>query len=77
MFFYGTMCHLGYEFYPRWFSRHSFFGWFNTATFHNQHHSLFRCNYAAWFLYWDRLMGTAHPTYLDAFDAVTAQRRAA
>jgi sterol desaturase/sphingolipid hydroxylase (fatty acid hydroxylase superfamily) len=77
MFFYGILGHLGYEFYPKWAPRHRFFGWFNTATYHNMHHSLLGCNYSAWFIYWDRLMGTAHPSYLEVFDAVAARRSTA
>jgi sterol desaturase/sphingolipid hydroxylase (fatty acid hydroxylase superfamily) len=74
MFGYGTMCHLGYEFYPRWFARHPLLGWLNTATYHNMHHRDLRSNYGAWFVYWDRLLGTAHPGYGQAFDTVTARR---
>lgn len=33
------------------------------TTFHDQHHSHFRYNYANTFSAWDRLMGTVHPTY--------------
>jgi sterol desaturase/sphingolipid hydroxylase (fatty acid hydroxylase superfamily) len=76
MFVYGTICHLGYELYPRWFARHPLLGWLNTSTYHNAHHRLFRCNYAAWFLCWDRLMGTDDRGYQEAFDAVTARRSA-
>jgi sterol desaturase/sphingolipid hydroxylase (fatty acid hydroxylase superfamily) len=74
MFVYGTICHTGYELYPRWFARHPVLGCFNTATYHNLHHSLVRCNYGAWFIVWDRLMGTDHPAYATTWDAVTTRR---
>jgi lathosterol oxidase len=70
MFVYGIIGHLDYEFYPRGFTRHRLFGWLNTATYHNMHHSLRGYNYSTWFLYWDRLMGTDHPAYHETFDAI-------
>lgn len=33
------------------------------TTFHDQHHSNFRCNFSNTFSVWDRLMGTIHPSY--------------
>jgi len=80
MFGYGILGHLGYEPFPRWVTRHPLLGFLNTATYHNVHHSEQRCNYAAWFLFWDRAMGTAHASYeptLDAIDARVRQARAA
>jgi sterol desaturase/sphingolipid hydroxylase (fatty acid hydroxylase superfamily) len=74
MFLAGIVGHLGYEFYPRWFSGHSLCGWLITSTYHNIHHRSVRCNYGAWFICWDRLMGTDHPGYQDAFAAVAARR---
>lgn len=32
-------------------------------TFHDQHHSYFNYNFANTFSWWDRMMGTLHPTY--------------
>jgi sterol desaturase/sphingolipid hydroxylase (fatty acid hydroxylase superfamily) len=77
MFVYGTMCHLGYELLPRWFARHPLLRYFNNSTYHNLHHSVIRCNYGAWFIFWDRLMGTAYRGYEDTWDAVIARRSAA
>jgi lathosterol oxidase len=34
-----------------------------SVTHHDQHHRYARCNYATHFLFWDRLMGTLHPTH--------------
>ena len=76
LFAYGTLCHLGYEFFPRWVPRHALFGLFNNATYHNIHHRTARCNYGGWFIYWDRIMGTGDPGYYDAFDAVATRRTA-
>lgn len=33
------------------------------TTFHDQHHELFNWNYANYFSFWDRVMGTLHPSY--------------
>lgn len=74
MFLYGIIGHLGYEFFPRWFARNPLLGFVNTSTYHNMHHTHMRCNYAAWFLFWDRALGTNHPDYLDVYDEVTARR---
>jgi sterol desaturase/sphingolipid hydroxylase (fatty acid hydroxylase superfamily) len=77
MFAYGTICHLGYELYPRWFARAPLLRHFNNATYHNMHHSLIRCNYGNWFIFWDRLMGTDHRAYEDTWDAVMTRRTTA
>ena len=33
------------------------------TTFHDQHHSGFRYNYANYFSFWDRVLGTLAPNY--------------
>jgi len=55
--------HLGYEIYPRNWSRHWFGRWINTSVAHNHHHKTARHNYGFYFLFWDRLMGTLEPSY--------------
>jgi len=73
----GIIGHLGYELYPEGFTRHRLWGWINTATHHNLHHSSSSgCNYGTWFNYWDRVMRTNHPEYHATFDAVAARRAA-
>ncbi len=73
---YGIMVHLGYEFCPSWFFHHRVFGCFLTSTHHNMHHRFVGCNYGAFFRLWDSLMGTGHPAYDDAFDAIALRRQA-
>jgi len=34
-----------------------------SVTHHDQHHRFVHCNYATHFTFWDRLMGTLHPTH--------------
>jgi sterol desaturase/sphingolipid hydroxylase (fatty acid hydroxylase superfamily) len=72
IFYTAMVAHLGYELYPRRFTRLPFLGLLQTATYHNIHHREMRCNYGAWFIVWDRLMGTEQPGYHDAFEHVRA-----
>lgn len=65
--------HLGYELYPRGFTRHWLGRWFNTSVHHNMHHHLVHCNYGLYFNWWDRLMGTNHATYHQTFDTVAGR----
>ncbi len=66
--------HLGYEVAPRWF-RHSFlFEILNTSVHHNLHHSRFKGNYGLYFRFWDRLMDTENPHYVEEYDRVQARR---
>jgi lathosterol oxidase len=68
----GIVAHAGYELYPRGFTHHRLFRWFNTSTHHNMHHLHTGCNYSICFNYWDLLMGTNHASYHETFDAITA-----
>jgi lathosterol oxidase len=67
----AVMGHIGFEIYPRGFSRHWFGRWINTSTAHNSHHATARHNYSFYFLFWDRLMGTLDPDYDRRFDEAT------
>ncbi|MEL6344373.1 MAG: sterol desaturase family protein [Myxococcota bacterium] len=64
--------HLGYELMPKWWVHSPLTRWLTTATYHNMHHQHFRYNYAVYFTFWDRLMGTMHPRYIERFESVTA-----
>lgn len=48
---------------------------FNSVTHHDQHHRFFNYNYAPHFTFWDRLMGTLHPTHDAEVRANLALRR--
>lgn len=67
--------HLGYELFPKGFATHKLFKWHNTSTHHNMHHRLIKCNYGLYFNFWDRIMGTNHANYEQAFDDVVEQRK--
>ena len=70
IFGWGMLAHLGYELYPKRFGRHAAFGWINSATHHNLHHSEVGCNYGLLFNFWDRVMATNHPEYRARFAAI-------
>lgn len=70
MMVYNVYGHLGYELYPRGFSRHPLGRWINTSVNHNQHHETFKGNYGLYFLWWDRWMHTLRTDYDDKFEEV-------
>ncbi|HTL07820.1 MAG TPA: sterol desaturase family protein [Chitinophagaceae bacterium] len=75
MIVYNVYGHLGYELYPRGFSRHWLGKWINTSVSHNQHHQFFKGNYGLYFTFWDRLMGTMRKDYEQQFEAVKARKQ--
>jgi lathosterol oxidase len=73
MILYNVYGHLGYELYPRGFSRHPLGRWINTSISHNQHHQYFKGNYGLYFTFWDRAMGTLRADYDARFEEVTSR----
>jgi len=69
MMLYNVYGHLGYELYPKGFSKSLIGKWINTSVNHNQHHVHFKGNYGFYFLFWDRMMGTVRPDYDERFEA--------
>jgi sterol desaturase/sphingolipid hydroxylase (fatty acid hydroxylase superfamily) len=74
MIVYNVYGHLGYELYPKWFSRHKIGKWINTSISHNQHHQFFKGNYGLYFTVWDRFMGTIRPDYEKQFEQVKSRK---
>jgi sterol desaturase/sphingolipid hydroxylase (fatty acid hydroxylase superfamily) len=70
MMVYNVYGHLGFELYPKGFSKSSIGKWINTSVNHNQHHAHFKGNYGLYFLWWDRWMGTLRKDYDQEFDRV-------
>lgn len=70
---YNVYGHLGFELYPKGFSRHWFGKWINTSVSHNQHHQFFKGNYGLYFTIWDRLMGTLRQDYDTSYDEIKAR----
>jgi len=67
---YNIYGHLGWELYPKGFSKSRVGKWINTSVNHNQHHKYFKGNYGLYFLFWDRVMGTIRADYDEAFEEV-------
>lgn len=66
--------HLGYELLPAWWVRVPPLSWTSSLTFHNLHHQKYKGNYALFFRFWDRLLGTELPGYQRAFCDRSAPR---
>ncbi len=77
MILYNVYGHLGYELYPKGFSRSRVGKWINTSINHNQHHQYFKGNYGLYLLFWDRVFGTLREDYDARFDEVTGRIQAA
>ncbi|MCB0404502.1 MAG: sterol desaturase family protein [Bdellovibrionales bacterium] len=73
-YIYNVIGHLGYEFYPKGFPEHPFWGLFLTATHHSHHHKSTNFNFGLYFTFWDRLMDTTIPNYFGIFDAIVSPR---
>ena len=67
---YNIYGHLGYELYPKGFSKTFIGRWISTGTSHNQHHKLFKGNYGLYTLIWDRWMGTVRDDYDKTYEQV-------
>jgi len=70
MMVYNVYGHLGWELYPKGFSKHWIGKWVNTSVNHNMHHQYFKGNYGLYFLWWDRWIGTIRKDYDNKFDEV-------
>jgi len=75
MMVYNVYGHLGWELYPKNFSRHWLGKYINTSVNHNQHHQFFKGNYGLYFLWWDRWMGTIRNDYETQFERVKDKRK--
>lgn len=74
MMIYNVYGHLGYELYPKGFSKSLLGKWINTSVNHNLHHQYFNGNYGLYFLWWDRWMGTLRPDYDQHFEEVKSRK---
>lgn len=72
----NAMAHCGYELFPRGWAQHPVLGIFATVTHHDLHHEKSRGNYAFYFTFWDRVMGTEHPEYIERFERATENGKA-
>jgi sterol desaturase/sphingolipid hydroxylase (fatty acid hydroxylase superfamily) len=63
----NTMLHCGYELMPARANGRPWLDFLTTTTHHDLHHAHAGYNYASWFTWWDRWMGTEHPEYLERY----------
>ncbi|WP_372786982.1 sterol desaturase family protein [Phenylobacterium sp.] len=68
--FRNTLLHAGYELTPARADGRPWFGWLTTTTHHDLHHAQAGYNFAPWFTWWDRWLGTEHPEYLARYAAI-------
>lgn len=55
---YNGYLHLGFDFFYIQRSQHPLLKWLYSATHHSIHHQIYDGNYAVYFSFWDKLMGT-------------------
>ena len=72
----NAMAHCGYELFPRGWAQHPVLGIFATVTHHDLHHEKSHGNYGFYFTFWDRVMGTEHPDYIERFERATENAKA-
>jgi lathosterol oxidase len=65
--------HLGFEIFPKGFTKHKLFNWHTAVTHHNMHHERFNCNYGLYFSWWDKWMKTEDEKYHQTFDEVKSR----
>jgi len=75
MIIYNVYGHLGWELYPKGFSKSRIGRWINTSINHNQHHQYFKGNYGLYTLTWDRWMGTIREDYDSRFEEVKGRKK--
>lgn len=69
--FHTVFNHLGYEPFPKGFTRHPILGIKTTPTHHSMHHEKVGGNYGLYFTWWDRMMGTEFKDYHETFEKLT------
>jgi len=63
----NTLGHSGYELFPATRDGRPLLPWLTTVTHHDLHHAQAGWNYGLYFTWWDRMMGTENPRYLERF----------
>lgn len=67
----NVLGHSGVSVEPARLLRGAWARWMTTTAHHDLHHESGRCNYALYFVFWDRLMGTEHPEYRARLSAIS------
>lgn len=66
--------HTNLELFPKSWLKHPVLRWGATSLFHNQHHQNGNTNFAVYFRFWDRLMGTENKKYEETMIALHEKR---
>ncbi|MCE2731780.1 MAG: sterol desaturase family protein [Flammeovirgaceae bacterium] len=66
----NVLAHLGYEIYPKSWLSIPVLKFKTASTHHNMHHQLFNGNYALYFTWWDKWMGTEFKDYETRHQAI-------
>ena len=70
----NVMGHLGYELYPAGWTKTPFLRYKTASVHHNMHHQRFHGNYALYFTWWDKWMGTEFHDYEARFEQIVTQK---
>ena len=62
--------HLGFEIFPITFLKKFYGKVLLSSTHHNLHHSKSKSNFGLYFTFWDKLMNTEDPDYIETFDKI-------
>ncbi|MBA4056631.1 MAG: hypothetical protein C0490_18095 [Marivirga sp.] len=65
--------HLGFEIFPKGWTKNKWLNWTTAVTHHNIHHERFNTNYGLYFSWWDRWMKTEDKSYHQKFDEVKSR----
>ena len=66
----NVLGHLGYEVYPKNWLKLPLLRYKTSSTHHNMHHQLFNGNYALYFTWWDKWMGTEFKDYETRYEQI-------
>jgi len=66
----NVLGHLGYEIYPKIWVKLPILQFKTASTHHNMHHQLFNGNYALYFTWWDKWMGTEFKDYESRYQQI-------
>ncbi|HEY3402623.1 MAG TPA: DUF2147 domain-containing protein [Ohtaekwangia sp.] len=65
--------HLGFEIFPKGWTKNKWLSWTTAVTHHNLHHEKFNSNYGLYFTWWDRWMKTEDKAYHQKFEEVKSR----
>jgi lathosterol oxidase len=68
--------HLGFEIFPKGWTKNKWLNWTTAVTHHNIHHEKFHTNFGLYFTWWDRWMKTEDKAYHEKFAEVKSRPKA-